>query len=451
MQVDRPVDETDPSIDPSTYIFKAKASAKRDFSDEFPAVRDQALGSASLEQAAELLLGLEKRSRLAGDSKTCLDAALFLLSLCAEQKKWAKLCEYTTLLFKRRSQFKTVQERIVQHVFTFVPSSPSLDDEVALIACLRHVAEGKLFLEVERARLTKRYAEILEVNLNDVSKACEVLQEEQVENYGGLDKREKLEFLLDQIRLVWVKRDFVRMAILARKVNRKWLETKDVFDLKARLHGFLLHLHAHEGDLFQMAEDYLAQASCHVESDPAQWNRDMQLAGVCLALSPNDSHQVSLMHVVLGSELRDADFVRELLTRLVTEEIAALPTELPEELFAPLPAGSALTLRDRVIEHNIRVVSRYYTRIRLARFASLLSLEENELEVHVSRMVTSVTASCKLFAKIDRLAGIVYFGDRKDANTLLTERLGGDLSTLLDLVETAVHEIHKENMIYGLQ
>jgi len=62
-------------------------------------------------------------------------------------------------------------------------------------------------------------------------------------------------------------------------------------------------------------------------------------------------------------------------------------------------------LRNRVVEHNIRIMSRYYTRITLARMSELLALPTDEVEEFLSAMVVSGTVE----AKTDRLEGVVNF------------------------------------------
>jgi len=58
----------------------------------------------------------------------------------------------------------------------------------------------------------------------------------------------------------------------------------------------------------------------------------------------------------------------------------------------------------RVTEHNILVVCKYYSRIRLARLAQLLDLPPAETERHLSDMVVAGALS----AKIDRPAGALH-------------------------------------------
>ena len=54
-----------------------------------------------------------------------------------------------------------------------------------------------------------------------------------------------------------------------------------------------------------------------------------------------------------------------------------------------------------MVEHNIRVIALYYTRVTLKRMAELLALSENETEDFLSSMVVKGAVE----AKTDRLEG----------------------------------------------
>merc|ERR1712179_514400 len=71
-----------------------------------------------------------------------------------------------------------------------------------------------------------------------------------------------------------------------------------------------------------------------------------------------------------------------------------------------LMSGAPLIkLKARIVEHNIRMMAKYYTKIRLARMAKLLALTEAQTEDCLSEMVVAGTVS----AKTDRLEGIIDF------------------------------------------
>lgn len=58
----------------------------------------------------------------------------------------------------------------------------------------------------------------------DVNKAADVLQELAVETFGSMERREKTEFILEQMRLNLERGDYARMAIVAKKINTKFFD-----------------------------------------------------------------------------------------------------------------------------------------------------------------------------------------------------------------------------------
>ena len=95
----------------------------------------------------------------------------------------------------------------------------------------------------------------------------------------------------------------------------------------------------------------------------------------------------------------------------------------------------------RIIQHNIRIASLYYVRIRGTRLAQLLQLEPARLESEISQMVSDGT----VYAKIDRPKDIVRFLKPQNPEAILSD-WASDIDKLLHLVETTTHLIHKEQM-----
>jgi 26S proteasome regulatory subunit N5 len=124
------------------------------------------------------------------------------------------------------------------------------------------------------------------------------------------------------------------------------------------------------------------------------------------------------------------------------------------DVFDPQPGQSAdkkayqrwEDLRKRVIEHNVRVVAKYYTRIQMGRLTQLLDLTEDETEKYISELVTAKT----VYAKIDRPARIVSFAKPRDADDVLNE-WSANMRSLLGLLERIDHLITKEEMMARIQ
>ena len=115
-------------------------------------------------------------------------------------KDWNALMENVTLLAKRRAQLKQVITNMVQQAMGYLESTPDLATKVKVIETLNSVSAGKIFVEIERARLTLQLARIHE-SQGKVKEAGEVLQEVAVETFGAMAKTEKIAFILEQVRL----------------------------------------------------------------------------------------------------------------------------------------------------------------------------------------------------------------------------------------------------------
>ena len=68
-----------------------------------------------------------------------------------------------------------------------------------MIETLRTVTSGKIYVEVERARLTHRLSKTQE-NDGQVLLAAKMMQELQLETYGSMDRKEKVELILEQVK-----------------------------------------------------------------------------------------------------------------------------------------------------------------------------------------------------------------------------------------------------------
>lgn len=50
----------------------------------------------------------------------------------------------------------------------------------------------------------------------------------QVETFGSMEKREKVEFILEQMRLCLAKKDYIRTSIISKKINTKFFDNDEV-------------------------------------------------------------------------------------------------------------------------------------------------------------------------------------------------------------------------------
>lgn len=75
-----------------------------------------------------------------------------------------------------------------------------------------------------------------------IDEAADILQEIKVETFGSMEKREKVEFILEQMRLCLAKHDFIRTQILSRKISRKFFQEEGTEDLKLKFYRLMIEV-----------------------------------------------------------------------------------------------------------------------------------------------------------------------------------------------------------------
>ena len=102
-------------------------------------------------------------------------------------------------------------------------------------------------------------------------------------------------------------------------------------------------------------------------------------------------------------------------------------------------------LHKRVVQHNLRVLAKAYSRVTFPRLCELLSLDADTAEAVLAELVSDGT----LYAKVDRPAGIIYFArPQPPAETM--RAWAADIDGVLSLLETTTHLIAKEAMVHGV-
>uniref|UniRef100_A0A0C9RIL1 TSA: Wollemia nobilis Ref_Wollemi_Transcript_15877_1969 transcribed RNA sequence n=1 Tax=Wollemia nobilis TaxID=56998 RepID=A0A0C9RIL1_9CONI len=444
---------------------------------QITALRKMALEEGKLDAAIDALSNLEKQMRLAADVSGTRKVVVAIVQICYEARAWKTLTEQITLLSKKRAQLKQAVTSMVQQAMQYIDETPDLDARIELIKTLNNVSAGKIYVEIERARLVRKLAKIKEEQ-GLIAEAADLMQEVAVETFGAMAKTEKIAFILEQVRLCLDRKDYMRAQILSRKINPRAFDAStskekkkpkegdnmveepppdipSILELKRIYHELMIRYYSHSNDYLEICRSYKAIYEIpSVKEDPAQWIPVLRKICWYLVLSPHDPMQSSLLNATLeDKKLSEIPKFRALLKHVVTLEVIqwvpfweTYQTEFEQE--KNLPGGSLVDkatedLRQRVIEHNILVVSKYYARITLARLAELLCLSIQETEKHLSDMVVLKS----LVAKVDRPAGIVCFRTAQDSNEILNS-WAINIEKLLELVEKSCHQIHKETMVH---
>ncbi|PVH71421.1 26S proteasome non-ATPase-like protein regulatory subunit 12 [Cadophora sp. DSE1049] len=468
----------------------------KDFSSEVDKQLPEAekLAQTNVQGAIEKLTALEKQTRQASDLASTSRILVAIVTLSKESGDWSLLNEQVLLLSKKHGQLKQAITKMVQVVMEFIDSAPDSETKLSVIETLRTVTEGKIFVEVERARVTKILSD-MKKDQGDLKAAADILCELQVETFGSMERREKTEFILAQVALCIENDDWTQAGILSRKISTKYLSRKpkkseeqlakekkerekkrdkgedvpepvedDVTDLKLRYYEQQITLAKHDDKYLDACKHYRQVLDTEaVEDDPAKLQPVLQRIIYYVILAPYDNEQSDLLHRVFrDTRNSQVPLEAQLLKLFTVHELMRWPEV--SKLFGPHLCGTDVfdatanqsldkkahqrweDLRKRVIEHNVRVVAKYYTRIQMPRLTQLLDLTEDETEKYISELVTAKT----VYAKIDRPARIVNFAKPRDADDVLNE-WSANMKSLLGHLERIDHLITKEEMMARIQ
>jgi 26S proteasome regulatory subunit N5 len=288
----------------------------------------------------------------------------------------------------------------------------------------------------------------------DVAGAAETLHELQVETYGSMDRKEKVEFILEQMRLSMAKKDYIYTAILAKKISVRFFEKPEVAELRLKFYNLMVEVGIYDGKYLEVSKNckFIFDTES-VQDDKAAYTKALAEVVVYLVLSPYDNEQSDMVaRVAQEAKLADIPKYNELLQGFIAQEIlpwGTVDTDLGPSLKAT-PSFDQTTvegkkryedLRRRVVEHNIRVMSKYYSCIKMARLTELLELPQAQVEEFLSDLVVHKT----VYAKMDRPNGIVSFRKPQDPTDVL-QAWSSEATQLMNLVDRATHLIEKEKV-----
>lgn len=152
----------------------------------------------------------------------------------------------------------------------------------------------------------------------DLAKATTVLQDLAVETFGSMERREKTDFILEQMRLNLALEDFTRVGIVSKKINTKFFEAEEnsvrsllllpgapgsslksfsaLQDLKLRFYDIMIAYALHEKKHLDACRYYREVYSTKSIKEDEEKLRSVVESIVYLAvLSPYDNEQSDLM------------------------------------------------------------------------------------------------------------------------------------------------------------
>lgn len=176
------------------------------FLKEISKLKDAAQEPTKFNQSINGLFQFELQTRLIADIVSCRVFST-IAQICIAANQWDSFNKHIESLVTHAPQSKKAAVEMIQVCRKHVNQITEKEVQLKLVDTLRKATKGKIYVEVERARLTKILANIREAD-GDIFGAAKVMTELHVEKYGTMDEREKVEFILEQMRLFLLAKYF---------------------------------------------------------------------------------------------------------------------------------------------------------------------------------------------------------------------------------------------------
>lgn len=426
------------------------------------------LEKINYKEAADKYLALEKQTRQSSDLASSKRILVKIVEKLSDNDDWEYLNDLIPILSKKHGQMKTSIQLFIQEITKKleklqVNDEKQLTTKMKVIETIRTVTDKKIFVEVERAVVSKELAEIYLNKFQNLDKAVEILCDLQVETYSMMKFDTKIEYILQQIELTLMKKDYDQAKILSRKIMIKTLKNFDrAEEFKATYLKFLIEISEYEHDYISLVRNSLSLIEIDLIKHHDQYKSYLVSIIYYIILSPFDNLQKDLIEKIKNNNVfvKNVDGkIFKLLEIFTTNELihwSSIESLYKSEFDnTPIFKGEEenyKNLQKRIVEHNLRIINKYYNFIKLDRLSYLLQLNNEELEKCVSELVNSGMIS----AKINRPQGIIKFDkvgskqNNESINSLLNDWCY-DVDKLLEEVDQIGHLINKEEMMYGIK
>ena len=220
---------------------------------------------------------------------------------------------------------------------SFKDKLDSREERFTMLNTLRSATEGKIFLEREYSQTTKELVEMYEAD-GKIDDAARIIQEIAIETYGSLENKEKVDFILYQMKLVLARQDYIRTQILSRKISKRAISEKGLESQKIAYYGFMVRYYIHEKETLEACKAYqtiydtinkLEDDEQKSKLDPDQSIRKSSFQNFVLYLliSPYTTEKVDLLNLIESMyprELEQEELLAKYVRKFLTFELMPL-------------------------------------------------------------------------------------------------------------------------------
>ncbi|KAJ1673523.1 proteasome regulatory particle subunit, partial [Spiromyces aspiralis] len=247
------------------------------------------------------------------ESNPAMRILLALGTIAFQAGGWDLLVSQIRFIMRRYNYLQFAMRKMVEKAIEFEEALPS-EGRVDRIKSLCDLTEDKVYVEVLRARLTRKLSDIYKEQGN-YTEAARVMQNIQIETFGSMPRVEKADFILEQIRLSLQIADYTNAAILSKKISPKYFEgePKSEEQRDARLrqkvdyYELVIQCLLHESNYLEVSKQYQRIYNTkEIQDDDTKWPDVLRNIALYAILAPYSNEQSDFVyHIKADPKLDD--------------------------------------------------------------------------------------------------------------------------------------------------
>ena len=425
------------------------------------------------------LIDEEKATRLENEFEKNRNICKNILSIVHNRNDFPNFLRLFEYLTQRRNQSRESIISMVKNCLNEVlPSLKNNKDCSDLLQTIIKVTEGKIFVEYEYSQAIRKMAEIHLMN-NEINEAAKLIQDVQIEAFGSLENKYKVDYILFQMQVLLEKKDYIRTLIVSNKIKRNHLDDEGFELLKIRFFQLMI-------EYYYCSKKYIEVSKCYkilydfvkgiddklvdIEKNSKEVKAEImdnyikvknennlkklfENYVLFLSICPPEMETKNMFNELLIKYKKELDLdgnILYIVEKRLSDDIILIDNVLfnkfkEYEIFKKNQDLIAL-FKKYWIQHDLSLFEKFFGKIHIERISEMTLVSIEEIENELADMVVNNY----IFAKINRIEKIVNFRKKTDYHDEL-DNYNYDMNSLLGKIEETCHLINKEYLKYGIK
>ena len=425
------------------------------------------------------LIDEEKATRLENELEKNRNICKNILSILHNRNDFPNFLRLFEYLTQRRNQSRESIIAMVKNCLNdILPSLKNNKDCSDLLQTIIKVTEGKIFVEYEYSQAIRKMAEIHLMN-NEINEAAKLIQDVQIEAFGSLENKYKVDYILFQMQVLLEKKDYIRTLIVSNKIKRNHLDDDGFELLKIRFFQLMIEYYFCSEKYIDVSKSYkilydfvkaINDKLVDIEKNSKEVKAELMENYIkvknennlkklfenyvlFLSICPPEMETKNMFNELFIKYKKELDLdgnILYIVEKRLSDDIILIDNVLfnkfkEYEIFKKNPNLIKL-FKKYWIQHDLSIFEKFFGQIHIERISEMTLVSIDEIENELADMVVNNY----IFAKINRIEKIVNFRKKTDYHDEL-DNYNYDMNNLLKKIEETCHLINKEYLKYGIK